>query len=206
MKRNGFVTHLWNAVWAASVLSLLFGAGWGCASGGRDPYTASTESPRNPLEAQRLTQEAAAILESNPDKAERLLREALAADLFHGPAHNNLGVIHLSRGELYSAAQEFEWARQLLPGLADPRFNLAMTLERVGRFDDAIDEYRSALEVYPGHIQSVQAMTRCQLRHDAANAAEDVEVAGNLREIALRGDSEEWREWARRQLSLAPAE
>ncbi|MFG0260602.1 MAG: tetratricopeptide repeat protein [Phycisphaerales bacterium JB041] len=183
----------------AAVCALVFL--WaGCASSGRSPYTPAADAPRNPLEAQRLTQQAAALLESHPERAERLLREALAADLFHGPAHNNLGVIHLSRNEMYLAAEEFEWARRLMPGHPDPRLNLAVTLERVGRFDDAIDEYRSALQTHPGHIQTIQALTRCRLRHAGDLAADDAELCAHLEDIALRGDSPEWRAWARRQL------
>ncbi len=182
------------------VLSLAIASG--CATRGNGPYTVQTASTRNPLEAQRLTQDAAAVVESDPEKAEQLLREALTADLYHGPAHNNLGVLYLERGELYEAASELEWARKLMPGHPDPRLNLALTLERAGRFDDAIDEYRSALEVYPGHIQSIQALTRCQLRHRSAAAEEDPVMRNNLREIALRGDSELWRAWAQKHLIL----
>ena len=182
-------------IWAAVFVT-------GCASSSRSPYAVSNDAPRNPLEAQRLTQEAVALVQSNPVKAERLLRDALAADLFHGPAHNNLGVLYLSRSEMYAAAEEFEWARRLMPGHPDPRLNLAMTLERVGRFDDAIDEYRSALEVYPGHIQSVQALTRCRLRHDAEAIRGDLEVLAGLKDIAMRGETQEWREWAQTRLSL----
>lgn len=196
MKHN----RVWLWWWGISVCVLLI-AGPGCASSSRSPYTSTADTPRDPREAQRLTQQAATLLESDPERAEQLLREALAADLFHGPAHNNLGVIHLSRNEMYLAAEEFEWARRLMPGHPDPRLNLAMTLERVGRFDDAIDEYRSALEVYPGHIQTVQALTRCRLRHDGEHAQHDSEVVADLRDIALRGDSQDWREWARRQLT-----
>jgi len=174
----------------------------GCRAAPRGPYTVQPESARNPLEAQRLTQEAVLALDRNPEKAERLLREALTADLFHGPAHNNLGVIYLNRGELFEAAQEFEWARKLLPGLADPRLNLALTLERAGRIDDAIGEYRAALEVYPGHIQTLQAMTRCRVRYRPAEIPDDPAVEADLREIALRGDSERWREWARERLAV----
>jgi len=174
----------------------------GCRSAPRGPYTTMPESARNPLEAQRLTQEAVRVLERDPEKAERLLREALTADLFHGPAHNNLGVIFLIRGELFEAAQEFEWARKLLPGLADPRLNLALTLEKAGRIDEALGEYRAALEVYPGHIQTIQAMTRCRVRHRPSEIQEDPEVEADLREIALRGENERWREWARERLAV----
>lgn len=174
----------------------------GCRAAPRGPYTTIPESARNPLEAQRLTQEAVRVLDRDPEKAERLLREALTADLFHGPAHNNLGVIFLKRGELFEAAQEFEWARKLLPGLADPRLNLAMTLERAGRIDEALGEYRAALEVYPGHIQTIQAMTRCRVRHRPGEIQDDPEVEADLREIALRGENGRWREWAQERLAV----
>lgn len=174
----------------------------GCASTGRGPYSTPAESARNPLEAQRLTREALSLMDRHAERAERLLRQALDADLYHGPAHNNLGVIYLSRGELYSAASEFEWARKLMPGHPDPRMNLALTLERAGRVDEAINEYRSALEVYSGHIQTIQALTRCQLRYRGVDSVGDPEIEANLREISLRGDSGEWRVWAREQLAV----
>ncbi|MCC7389839.1 MAG: tetratricopeptide repeat protein [Phycisphaerales bacterium] len=172
----------------------------GCATTRTGPYTPQSEAARNPLEAQRLTQEAVAVFDTDPEKAELLLRDALTADLFHGPAHNNLGVLYLRRGDLYGAASEFEWARKTLPGLPDPRLNLALTLERAGRIDDAIEEYRSALEVYPGHLQTLQAMTRCRLRYRPEEARDDPTVTSDLREISLRGESAEWRTWAQQRL------
>lgn len=89
-----------------------------------------------------------------------------------------------------------------MPGHTDPRLNLGVTLERAGRTDDALGEYRSALEVLPGHIPSLQAMTRCRLRHKAPGGGVDSDLVEDLREIAMRGDSTEWREWARRQLAV----
>jgi Flp pilus assembly protein TadD len=174
----------------------------GCRSGA-SPYTTQSETSRNPLEAQRLTMKAADAIEAKPPKlesAEKLLREALSADLYHGPAHNDLGVIYLKQGKLYEAAGEFEWARKLMPGHPDPRMNLALTLERAGRVDDALKTYASALEVYPGHVPTLQAMTRLQLRRNRT----DDRTNQNLRELTLAGETPEWREWAQRQLSRAP--
>ncbi len=171
----------------------------GCA-GSRTvgPYTAPREAMRNPLEAQRFTQQAADLMEGEPDRAEELLRQALTLDLYHGPAHNNLGVLHLMRGELYEAANEFEWARKLMPGHPDPRLNLALTLERAGRIDEALAACDSALEVYPGHIATTQALARLQLRHRRT----DDRTRGLLEEIAMRGETAAWREWARYRLAL----
>ena len=169
----------------------------GCGIKANSPYATPSNDSRDPQKAQRLTLEAADLLEENPEKAGELLREALTADAYHGPAHNNLGVWHLSRGELYEAANEFEWAKKLMPGHPDPRMNLALTLERAGRVDEALATYDSALEVYPNHLPTMQALTRLQVRRNRA----DDRTAQMLREIALASESEQWKEWAQQQMS-----
>lgn len=180
---------------------------WGCYSAQTGTYMNGTVQARNPLEAQRLTQRAAATMSEDPESAEDMLREALRADLYHGPAHNNLGVLLLSKGDLYGAANEFEWARKLMPGHPDPRLNLAVTLERAGQKDEAMKTYQTALDVYPGYIPAIEAVTRLMLRHgstrggdERSNSARE-ELHANLSEIALRGSSEEWRQWAVEQLA-----
>jgi Tfp pilus assembly protein PilF len=185
------------AVYLAVALSAAGGLA-GCGSHRpAGPYTTPGEGDRDSLKAQRLTQEAAAIIDKNPARAGALLREALTADLYHGPAHNNLGVVYLKQGNLYSAAAEFEWAQKLMPGLPDPRMNLALVLERAGRTDQALAQYATALEVYPDHLPTLQAMARLQLRRGKA----DDRTRHALEEIAMRGDGEEWRRWARGQLA-----
>ncbi len=176
------------------LLVLAFGAG--CASN-RTPgaYTPMTETARDPAASQRLAHEAAKLVTSSPARAEALLREALNADLYNGPAHNNLGALYLSQRKLYEAAGEFEWARKLLPGHPDPRMNLALVLEQAGRTDEALATYATALEVYPEHVPTMQALTRLQLR---AGRADD-RTARMLEEVALRGETAAWRDWARFQ-------
>jgi Tfp pilus assembly protein PilF len=158
------------------------------------PYAPQVQAARDSIKAQKLTQQAAK--ESDPEKAEKLLREALTADIFHGPAHNNLGVMFLKKGLLFEAAQEFQWAQKTLPGHPDPRMNLALTMEKAGRTDEALTAYASALEVYDGHIPTLQAMTRLQLKSGRA----DDKTKAMLEEIALKGETESWRNWARGQL------
>jgi Flp pilus assembly protein TadD len=172
----------------------------GCASasrGGGGPYATPSADGRDSLKAQRLNAEAAQLLDSEPAKAESLLREALTADLWFGPSHNNLGVVYLAQGKLYEAANEFEWARKLMPGHPDPRMNLALTLEKAGRVDEALATYDTALEVYPHHIPTMQALTRLQLRRGVS----DERTGHMLKEIALAGDSPQWREWAQGQMA-----
>ena len=167
----------------------------GCTQHTTSPYSTKSEIARNPLRAQELTQQAADLIENDPDKAERLLRDALTADLYHGPAHNNLGVLYLSQSKLYEAASEFEWARKLMPGHPDPRMNLALTLERAGRIDEALATYDTALEVYPNHLPTIQALARLQLRHNRT----DDRTKNFLKEITLRSEIQ-WQQWARTQM------
>jgi tetratricopeptide (TPR) repeat protein len=179
-------------------ISLMVAAAPGCRNAGRasSPYSPQSEAQRDSLKAQRLTQEAAAIIDTKPEKAEELLREALTADLYHGPAHNNLGVLYLKQGKLYEAAGKFEWARKLMPGHPDPRMNLALTLEKAGRISEALAGYQSALEVYPEHIPTMQALARLQVKTGRA----DDHTPRYFREIALRGENSRWRDWARHRM------
>jgi tetratricopeptide (TPR) repeat protein len=168
----------------------------GCAgSRGGGPYSPLSESDRDGDKARKLNAEAAKVMETSPEKAEKLLREALTADLYCGPAHNNLGVLYLKQGSLFAAAGEFEWARKLLPGLPEPRMNLALTLEKAGRTEEALATYATALEVYPDHIATIEAMALLQVK----SGKTDQRTRKMLDDIAMRGESERWRQWAHAQ-------
>jgi len=170
----------------------------GCESSlgsSRSPYANQGETARDPERARLLQAEASSLSRKEGPAAdpevERLLREALAADLYCGPAHNNLGVLLLRKGRVYEAAEEFEWARKLMPGHPDPRVNLALALETAGREREAIDAYDAALAVYDGYLPALQGKARLQVAIGRA----DEETIAALDEIALRG-TEPWRDWA----------
>lgn len=165
----------------------------GCASRRPTPYEPHAETARDPRRADRLNAEALTLFRSNPARAESLLRQALSADLFHAPAHNNLGVLFLQRGMLFEAAAEFEWARTLMPEHPDPRMNLALVLERAGRTDDALAAYSAILEARPEHLPTIQALARLQVRAGRT----DERTPTLLRDVALRSPSDAWRQWAR---------
>jgi len=174
----------------------------GCTSAKTtDPYAPVSEADRDTQKAIALNNQALPYMDkSDPaslTRAEDLLRQALKADLYFGPAHNNLGVLYLQQGKYYEAAGEFEWARRLLPGHPDPRVNLAMTLESAGRGDDAISTYRTALEVYPDYVAAMQGLARLQLK----SGKTDEKTTLLLKEIAMRGETPEWRDWARGELT-----
>lgn len=153
-------------------------------------------STRDPRKADELNLRAADHITSEPKLAESLLRHALAADLYHGPAHNNLGVLYLGQGKLYEAAAEFEWARRLMPGHPDPRINLGSVYEKAGRHDDALSAYQSALDAYPEHLQATQSLVRLQIRA----GKRDSTTQSRLADLAIRGETPQWREWAKTQL------
>jgi tetratricopeptide (TPR) repeat protein len=166
-----------------------------CRSAGSGPYERPGEGERNTYRAQELNAEAADLIASEPGEAEKVLRAALTADIFFGPAHNNLGVLHLKAGRLYEAAEEFEWARKLMPGHPDPRMNLALTLEQAGKTDQALQTYKTALEVWPGHIGTIQALAKLGVTKGRAGP----DLAGWLDVIALQGETEQWRDWAAKE-------
>ena len=184
------------AIFCAAVLiaPLVLGCG-GCASS-RAIDIEHTDDPRNPQLAAELTHRGAALIADEPAEVAEFFRRALEADLYYGPAHNNLGIVYLNAGKLYEAAEEFDWARRLMPGHPDPRINLGLALERGGKIDEALDAYASAIEVYPNHLPSMQALARLQLRSDRA----DDTTESMHREIRQRGDAH-WHAWANKQLS-----
>jgi Flp pilus assembly protein TadD len=163
------------------------------------PYEPASEDTRRTVEAERLCKQAADLIGVEPAEAERLLREALSKDLFFGPAHNNLGVLFLEQGKLYEAASEFEWARKLMPGHPDPRVNLALTLERAGKTDDAIATYGAALQVYPDYLPAVQGIACLTLR----SGRSDERLHGWLQDIAIQSPPGPWRDWGQRHLAAA---
>jgi Tfp pilus assembly protein PilF len=167
----------------------------GCRSAepAQGPYSTSEQGVRQTAEAERIMKQAADLILSDPAQAEALLRQALSKDLFFGPAHNNLGVVYLKQDRLYDAASEFEWARKLMPGHPDPRLNLAITLERAGREEDATAAYTAALEVYPDYLPAIQGLARQLVR----TGGSDERLDDWLREIAMRSTDPAWREWAR---------
>jgi hypothetical protein len=77
--------------------------------------------------------------------------------------------------------------------------NLALTLEKAGRTVEAIAAYRTALEVYPEHIQTMEALARLEVRAGKT----DADMPRLLSEVAYRGESARWREWARVEMARA---
>jgi tetratricopeptide (TPR) repeat protein len=164
----------------------------GCGRHGRGPYSSTGEQTRDIKRATDCYQKAMACIHKEPSEAEPLLREALGYDLYHGSAHNNLGVLLLQQGRLYDAAEEFEWARKLMPGNPEPRLNLALALDRGGKGVEAVEMALTSLETSPGYLPSIQAVTLIQIR----DGVTDDKTRTRLDEIAMRSRDQKWVDWA----------
>ena len=81
-----------------------------------------------------------------------------------------------------------------MPGHPDPRINLGIALERGGKVDDALEAYASAIEVFPGHLPSIQALARLQIRSGQRD-----EWTNELLEEIIQRSNEDWKRWAKSQ-------
>jgi tetratricopeptide (TPR) repeat protein len=157
------------------------------------PYSPAFAVSRDIPKAEALYQQARPLLTSDAAAAEKLLRDALGFDLFNGCAHNDLGVLLLAQGKLYDAAAEFEWARKLLPGHPEPRTNLAITLERGGKHQEAMDAARAALEIRAGDLEAMECLALIQVREGVADAT----TLSYLDAIIQRAADLTWNAWAK---------
>jgi len=162
------------------------------------------------------------LAERDYAKAEKLFKEALQADMFFGPAHNNLGIAYYEQQKFYLAAWEFDYARKLMPNKPDPKHNLGMVMEAVGKLDEAAAHYEDALALAPDDPDTIANLARTLARRDmnySTSRSGDRNVTGNadrasdrdrlrelLHEIILKDTRPEWITWAKDHLAiLGPA-
>jgi len=121
------------------------------------------------------------------DAAAQCYEQALQIRPGFAEAHNNLGMIHLSRARLDAAAQSFRQALAHRPGYANALFNLAGILLRQGNNGEAIDAYRRLLDLNP-----VDSLARIQLGLAHSGRGElDAAVACFLAVLESHPDSAE---------------
>lgn len=83
------------------------------------------------------------------------VRQALAQQLAHPGFHNQLGIAMMRKANPARAEQAFSRALALDQGYAEAYGNRGAALHALGRFDDAIDCYRSALLHQPDFLQAL---------------------------------------------------
>lgn len=104
-----------------------------------------------------------ALEEQRPGEAVKLLRAALSSDWHdfewaRAATMSNLAVALLRLGRAQEAYGVARGLIQLFPDYVDGRYNLAKSLEMLGRRDDCLREYRRILLTQPGHSRARQAL------------------------------------------------
>jgi Tfp pilus assembly protein PilF len=140
--------------------------------------------------------------DGNLDDAEKQLKQALAADTFFGPAHNNLGTVYFKQKKYYMAAWEFQYAVKLMPGQVEPLNNLGLVYEKVGRFNDAEEWYDKALSMKPESTEVMGNLARIHIRSNR----KDKKTLELLSRIVMKDSRPEWISWARQQLAFTRGE
>jgi Flp pilus assembly protein TadD len=157
------------------------------------------ESSRNTVNAQRQTLAGVKAMNTGHlDYAFDRFIQAIAADETYGPAHNNIGLLHYDRGELYDAVLSFERATELMPGDPIVFYNLGLTLEAAGRVHEALDLYWQAVEMDPTNPNFLGNLVRMRVRLGENSP----EVVAQLQDLILIETRPDWRRWADRQLAL----
>ena len=183
----------------------LFGA-VGCASDGaaqRDPYDTLPADPgRDTTLARQFNDQAVEKLEAGDFAgAEKLLREALYQDVLFGPAHNHLGKIYYHQQKFYLAAWEFQYAIKLMPRMPEPRNNLGLVFESVGKRDNAVATYEQATDLAPDTAEYICNLASAQIRRGDDDAA----VRALFEELIMKETRPAWAQWARERLVMLNA-
>lgn len=131
------------------------------------------------------------------DDAAQYLKHALSADPTFGPARNNLGRVRFAQGRMYDAAWEFEYAARLMPHAIEPKNNLGLVMEHVRRFDEAIEQYESAVAMQRDNPELLGNLTRARIK--GGDAGE--EIRSLLQELLFKDTRPVWLKWASDRLS-----
>ena len=130
--------------------------------------------------------------------AEVLLKKALDADVTYGPAHNNLGKLYFRDDALYLAAWEFQYASKLMPDVPEPRNNLGLVLEKVGKLDEAVICYEDAVKLAADNVQFLGNDARARY----CRGDRDDRLRTLLESLVMRDTRAEWAGWAKERLVL----
>jgi len=166
---------------------------------GNDETIIQVSTKHDTAKAARLTGAGIRSLhKGHLDLAAKRFRDAIAADPNHGPAHNNLGLMHYEQGNLYQAVVAFDEAQRALPGDPTILYNLALALESAGRVEEALDLYYRAHEMDRTHPKFLGNLVRLRVR---LGETDDLLIQ-QLQELVLIETRPEWRRWADMQLGL----
>ena len=90
------------------------------------------------------------------ETAYRALKIALSYDGTNAEALNNIGIMDLRKGRVDSAMYHFKLAMKENQYLFEPHFNFAVNAYKIGRYEEAFEVIKKALEIYPDHPDSLK--------------------------------------------------
>jgi Tfp pilus assembly protein PilF len=133
----------------------------------------------------------------NLPQAEAKFKEALACDMFYGPAHNNLGTVYYKQGKLYPAAWEYQLAASAMPEKAGPVNNQGLVQERAGKLEEAAKLYEKAAKLSGEAMQVNANLARTYIRLGRRDSV----TADLLHKVTANDTRPEWVSWAQRELA-----
>jgi Tfp pilus assembly protein PilF len=194
-------------VWYCIIVILFVASFSGCAHFHRKDIvqyqTVAADSKHDTKTACEKHAKALVLLENgckpcDLDKAERLLNEALVADVTYGPAHNSLGMLYYQQSKLYLAAWEFEYAAKLMPEMAEPYNNLGLVYEKAGKYQEALSYYAMALSHNDGNPVVLGNIVRVRM----VTGDRSGDLKNMVSDLALSHPNPTWQRWARDQVEL----
>lgn len=99
------------------------------------------------------------------DEAIELLGSTLEKDPDDPEIHMYLGMVYFKKGDRLHSIHHFEEALRLDES-AKSYFNLGMVYENAHRMDEAVREYRMALELDPNYTKAVDAINRIKTKYE----------------------------------------
>jgi Flp pilus assembly protein TadD len=163
-------------------------------------YRTITADPRCDTEAARRANQAGLdhLAKGETAKAIAAFKAALTADTTFGPDHNNLGKTYVNQHDYYQAPWELEYAIRQMPGQPQPRNNLGLVFEAVGKLDEAVKSYDDAMKLDSENPQFIGNAARARVRR----GDRDDELRALLSKLILRDTRPEWVSWTRHALAL----
>ena len=93
-----------------------------------------------------------------------LITKAIEVDPAFGNPYNDIGAYLIEQGNLYAA---IEWFHRAMMAVRYecyfyPHFNLGRVLEALGRWREALREYKAAIDLNPKYALAIQAFRKLQ--------------------------------------------
>jgi tetratricopeptide (TPR) repeat protein len=97
------------------------------------------------------------------DEALEMYRAAVEMDTGYPLAVMSLGYLYSTIGEQEKAIKYMQMYIRLVPEAADPRASYGDLLVRVGRYDEALEQYEKSLELNPDYWYAIQEMGKVHM-------------------------------------------